>query len=650
MSKHLIKYSVAFIIWIISFSINCALGQNFSSIPNFLKNGCSRKSTLSIPPQIYSTQSNGSNIDVIQYVCHWWINPNTDSISGKVKIIFKSKQAGLNRIDLDMASNLVVTGTKFQGGTPTTSFFDNQTLRVNLAPSSLALQAQDSLIIWYRGRPIASPFGSYTRTTHNGTPIIYTLSEPYGAKDWWPCKQSLTDKADSVDFTISSPSAFRGVSNGLLVSETINSGVRSSRWKHKYPCATYLMALAVTNYTHFRQKAVLSSGDTLPIDNYCYPESLASWAIEMAPIVGIMQHLDSVLIPYPFSNEKYGHAQFAFGGGMEHQTISFMENTSFQLQAHELAHHWFGNKVTCGSWKDIWLNEGFATYLAAIEEVHFGLNNWKSIGQSWIDYITEVPDGSVFCTDTTDIYRIFSGRFSYLKGGYLLHMLRNKIGDSAFYAALRNYLNDPNLKFGFAKTQDLQFHLEQTSGQNFDEFFADWFYGQGFPIYNISISLNGFQADLILNQTSSHPSVNFFEGPVPVRFKGPDGDTIINFNHSQQNQIEQISLNFLANSVELDPEKQILARWNGGLVTDNLPLKNIAKPHISPNPAQNKIQIVGLKSLTEIQILDGLGRVLVGPILRTSFDDKIKLNLPTGLYSILLKNEDGVQIQKLIIE
>lgn len=625
-------------------------GQSSPSISELLHHGCSGKSTLSIQPPGNGVQSNGSNIDVIQYVCHWWINPDNDSIRGKVTLIFKSKQANLSQISLDMANNLVVTSTKFRTLNPSTTFSDNQTLQVNLEPASLPLNAIDSLIIWYNGKPTASPFGSFTRTLHNGTPIIYTLSEPYGAKDWWPCKQALTDKADSVDFTISTPSSYRGVSNGLLISESINAGIRSSRWKHKYPCATYLMALAVTNYAHFRQKAVLSSGDTLPIDNYCYPESQATWSVEMAPIVGIMQHFDSLLIPYPFPKEKYGHAQFAFGGGMEHQTISFMENTSFGLQAHELAHHWFGNKVTCGSWQDIWLNEGFATYLASVEEIRFGLNNWKSIGQSWIDYIAELPDGSVFCTDTTDIYRIFSARYSYFKGGYLLNMLRYRLGDPAFFSALRNYLNDPSLAFGFARTQNLKLHLEQASGQDLSEFFNDWFYGQGYPVFQINASINGSQVNLILNQVTSHPSVGFFEGPVPIRFYGPNGDTLVRINHLQQNQMEVINLNFAPDALEFDPGKQILAKSTGGIISQNAPLKKGLMAIITPNPAKSEIRISGLETLTEVQMTNSLGKVVFEPFQVSDFESRIRLNLPAGWYFIHLKNENGVQTQKILID
>lgn len=638
------KIRLILIFCTLSLHIISAFGQAQFNIPQLAERERLRhlQNHSSAPAEI---QANGDNIDIRQYICHWWINPNNDSIQGKVCIVFKALQNNTSVITLDMASNLAVTAKKFRSFNPAHNFPNTRTLRVNLSPQVVNLGEVDSIIIWYKGRPIPSPFGSYSRILHEGVPVIYTLSEPYGAKDWWPCKQSLTDKADSVDFTISCPLDFRAATNGLLVSETVNGNIRSSRWKHKYPCATYLLALAVTNYQFFRLKATLSSGDTLPIDHYCYPESYSAWSSEMLPIIKIMQDFDSILAPYPFAKEKYGHAQFAFGGGMEHQTISFMGNTDFGLQGHELAHHWFGNLITCGSWKDIWLNEGFASYMDASEQVRTNYSTWNAIATSWQDYFFQDPSGSVYCTDTSDIYRIFSGRLSYVKGGYLLHMLRNKMGTEPFYTALRNYLNDPALRYGFAKTTDLKNHLEQVYGQSLTPFFDDWLFGEGYPTYQIQSMIDGNQVQVVVNQTQSHPSVSFFEGRVPLRFFNTLKDTLIVLDINENGQTANLQLNFSPTGIEYDPEKEILAKWQGTIIAKNQPL--FKQKLVNLKQIGNSVSLSSGDLETGFRILDGVGRIIKSGQL--SSNHKQDFYLPPGVYHFQFQQENLIDHQRIVV-
>lgn len=291
-----------------------------------------------IKSNLLTTPANGQNIDVVQYRAHWWLNPDSDSIRGKVAIVFRPVNQPVSQTSLDLASNLVVESVRFRNVPVQFSFSGNSTLNLNFGNQQLNPGNADSLVIRYRGKPNSTGLGSFNRFQHNGTWLIYTLSEPYGAKDWWPCKQSLNDKADSIDVTLYTPSAYTAVANGLLINQSESNGISTFRWKHKYPIATYLIAIASTNYSFFRHKAVLASGDTLPVDNYCYPENLAEWQSGMQAVTGMISDFDTLLAPYPFPAEKYGHTQFAFGGGMEHQTNSFMQNTDFGLQAHELAH------------------------------------------------------------------------------------------------------------------------------------------------------------------------------------------------------------------------------------------------------------------------------------------------------------------------
>ena len=255
----------------------------------------------------------------------------------------------------------------------------------------------------------------------------------------------------------------------------------------------------------------------IEVQNYVYPEDSLAATDDTPMLIAQMQLYSNLFGEYPFANEQYGHAQFNYGGGMEHQTMSFMGGFSFELMAHELAHQWFGDKVTCGSWEDLWLNEGFATYLSGLCYEHLAPEKWLPFKYSQRDNITSRPDGSVRVQDTTSIQRLFSGRLTYAKGGFLVHMLRWVCGDDAFYAGCRNYLSDPALQYGSARTPQLKAHLEAASGMDLTEFFADWYVGEGYPIYKIRWSQNMDNTVTVeVNQTTSHPSVPFFEMPIPM--------------------------------------------------------------------------------------------------------------------------------------
>jgi len=279
---------------------------------------------------------------------------------------------------------------------------------------------------------------------------------------------------------------------------------------------------------------------------------------------------------------------------MEHTTVSFMANFSRGLIAHELGHQWFGDKITCGSWNDIWLNEGFATYLASlvIENLD-GQVAFTADKNGMINSITSEPGGALYLTDseTANVNRIFSSRLSYNKGAMVLNMLRFKMGNVMFFQALKNYLADPALAYGYAKTPDLQAHLEAVYGQNLTEFFNDWVYKQGFPSYAITAQNFGSgQVKFVVNQTQSHPSVSFFEMPVPVRVTGAGGqlkDFVLNNTSNGQTFTESVP--FVVTGVLFDPKKELISSNNSVVLgLDNFELEALS---LYPNPASSEIYL-----------------------------------------------------------
>ena len=369
-----------------------------------------------------------NNYDLKYHRFNWRIDPAVKYIQGSVTSYFIPTTAVFSEMYFDLSNSLLVDSVKYHN---TSALFvqpAGDALKITL-PSIALAGILDSIIVYYHGTPPNNGFGAFEQSTHNATPIIWTLSEPFGAKDWWPCKQSLNDKIDSIDVYVTTPQAYRVASNGVLVSQIQNGTDKIYHWQSHYPIAAYLIAIGVTNYSVYSNFLPMNPG-TLEVLNYVYPENLSTAQSQTPDILNVITLYDSLFIPYPFAKEKYGHCQFGWGGGMEHQTMSFVTNFSHSLIAHECAHQWFGDMVTCGSWEDIWLNEGFATYMEGLTEQYLFPATWANWKLSKKNNVTSSPGGSVLCDDTTNINRIFSSRLSYNKAAYVLHMLRWKLGDA----------------------------------------------------------------------------------------------------------------------------------------------------------------------------------------------------------------------------
>lgn len=585
--------------------------------------------------------------DVVYHRLSLEVDPAISYITGQVTTWFKPQMPGLDILHFDLYDGLVIDSIYWHN-TVCAYTQSNHTLAIQI-PEFLQGGMLDSLTIWYQGEPSTSGFGSFNKSTHNNTPVLWTLSEPYGARDWWPCKQDLTDKADSVDVIITTPEIYRAASNGLLVDEYAIGNRKVYHWQHRYPIAAYLVAFAVTDYAVYSD-FVPTADKPIEVLNYVYPENLASSQSATQAIVPIMQLYNDLFGLYPFADEKYGHAQFGWGGGMEHQTMSFMVGFSHLLMAHELAHQWFGDKVTCGTWEDIWLNEGFATYLEGLNYEHgIGPTDWMSWKKGKIDHVISSPGGSVWVNDTTSVGRIFSSRLSYSKGAMLLHMLRWELGDEAFFQGVRNYLNDPQNAYAYGQTQELIDHLEASSGQDLTQFFQNWFYGEGYPTYTMNWSADGNQVILQVDQTTSHPSVTFFPMTLPIHIHGVAGqDTIVRLPHTYSGESFLINLPWQATDLQFDPDLWIVKGetqitvgvedplWSTGFSCFPNPTGSSPLTILSPgNPVQR------------IAVIDQLGRTttISGINGQTRLDIPAK-QIPGGLSYLLITTEKGTLIRK----
>jgi len=589
------------------------------------------------------------NYDVKYYRCYWNINPAINFISGNITTYFKP-QSPIDSLQMDASISLSIDSVLYHNSKIVFSQLTGDILQIHF-PNTINLL--DSISVFYHGVPPPSGFGSFMQKTHgpNNDPVIWTLSEPYGARDWWPCKMTLTDKADSIDTYITIPPGNKAASNGLL-KEIIPQGSNFTyHWKHRHPIAAYLIAQAVTNYTSYTDTAQLQNGP-MPVLYYVYPEDSANSRTTDKQLLKVIHYYDSLFVPYSFADEKYGHAEFGWGGGMEHQTMSFVGGFPIDLLAHELAHQWFGDRITCGTWRDIWLNEGFAVYCTAISLTKlFGeqyFTNWKYLTSS---NITSVSNGSVYVDDTTSVARVFDNRLTYNKGSYLLHMLRCMLGDSLFFTGIRNYLNDPTLAFAFAKTNMLQQHLENVYGKSLNNFFQEWFYGQGFPSYLVLYNQDANkQLKITISQSTSDNSVSFFEMPVPIELKGQGKDTFIVFDYTSPGQVFYTNLNFKVDSVFFDPNLNILS-LNNKVMNEYAYLRSLQSLVVYPNPTSDvvNIEVNDFSNFPRsVELYNVLGQKLLD-FTPAEHEFSVSLtNLANGTYYLKIISDDKVYTQKII--
>lgn len=613
-----------------------------------------RKSMMRSESQLYSKMINYNvNPNTLNYDLKYQrldlnLDPAQYYVSGTVTNHFIPNQ-NISSIYFDFSNVLTVSEVKYHG--TNLSFIQLQTKEIKIDfPTALASATIDSLSIKYSGAP--DTFGSagdaFTVEMQGGTPVLFTLSEPYGAQEWFPTKQSMNDKIEKVDIKITTPSQYNVASNGKLISETTLPGSKKlTFWQTNYPIPAYLVALGITNYTKFND---VMGTPPFPFVNYVYP-STANNSSTMANInwtKDIMNVFEENFGPYPYRNEKYGHMEFGWGGGMEHSTMSSMGSWGKGIIAHELAHQWFGDKVTCGAWNDIWLNEGFATFgeHLANEKLLMSNSQFMSYLLSEMNYITGSAGGSVYVDDANlgNTNAVFNGRLSYSKGGYVLRMMKWVLGDAAFYQALKDYHNQPNLAYKYAVTIDLKNSFLQSTGKDFTEFFNDWIYGQGYPTYQIKWNQT---ADKILRfkvgQTQSHPSVSFFEMPLPIKVNGTAGQVaylVLNNNSNNQNFAE--ALTFTVASVQFNYENQIITK--GSTVTKDtsiLAVNDAAKNEIRiyPNPVKDQLSVDGITKDESYEIFSVDGKLVKSGML--SAKNSVGVNtLPKGVYLLKIAEKN----------
>ena len=526
----------------------------------------------------------------------------------------------------------------------------------------------DVQIFYYGSVNTGDPFFSGISTgAHWQYPSFHTtwtLSEPNNAYQWFPVKQDLNDKADSVWFFATTANTNKVACNGLLTNtELLPDNQVRYEWKSQYPIDYYLISFAVANYQDYSFYVTIpQTGDSMLVQNYIYntPECLTNYKEEIDQTGEMIIHFSELFGAYPFAAEKYGHALAPIRGGMEHQTMTSLGYFYEDLIVHELAHQWFGDQVTCNSWEYIWLNEGFASYSTYLwNEFKYG----KERAQEWFDesergnVLANGARGSVYVPKEyiDNEARIFSGLLTYDKGATLVHMLRFEFdNDDLFFEALRTYLQRYNFKT--ADVSDLQAVLEEVSGKNFTTFFDQWFYGEGYPMFDIVWENKN---DTLFMKSSQRVTASditpLFRTPFEIEIIYTDDSTdIIRFDQQELTQYFQLPIQNgkTVRTVSFDPQHWLLATGSAMQgevsVKENLPKLAFS---IYPNPVSDIVNIHFDEisdSPKEIIVTSLDGKVVKVITTPESVYSLNVSNLASGIYHVQIRSNGQVGGQKLI--
>ncbi|MFH1999571.1 MAG: M1 family metallopeptidase [Planctomycetota bacterium] len=459
----------------------------------------------------------------------------------------------------------------------------------------------------YDGYPQCEDHGCLF-THHNGEDLIYTLSEPWSSYKWWPVKANnlgkgkadLVDKA-TADLSFTVPATMEVASNGILQSTTLLPGdLKKFHWRTNYPTAPYLFCFAATNYIKLTDTYYFN-GTPLDVEFYIYPEDephLHEWTDKLEYMFNVFNEKYGM---YPYMDEKYGIAQVESPGGMEHQTMTFQKGVwgdtwhgydrSEMVTAHELAHQWWGDVVTCMTWNEIWLNEGFASYSEAIwienaDDYLSGLNYGEEAFHEYMEHVRcdlsfnppgvfpTLPGEMIYRSDISTHEDVFDFNMVYAKAAWVLHMLRHFVSDDKFFCFLKHYRD--RFEFSSAETNDLMHTAEDIYGrtgpgylEDLSWFFDEWIYRPGAPLYNCWWYYKNSNTIIVKisqrQRLSGHPLDTVFTMPIDivyikqnvehkvVLFDEPD-DVLCPIN------TYEITTNGLIGKLIFDPDNWILKR------------------------------------------------------------------------------------------
>lgn len=605
--------------------------------------------------------------DVTRYRLNLRLDPAALSLDGYVHLVYASGFAGLQTVVLDLTDQLEVLAVSHPAGSLAYTH-QGDSLAVHL-PAGLALGQVDSFTVHYAGQPPEPTFNrglmyrTYTLGGHQGVSVA-NMSQPAYAKYWWPCKDKPGDKA-LCEVTITVPEGLTAVSNGKLVgSSSPEAGWTSFAWREDYPIASYLVSVAVADYVLQEDFCSTTAGSEIPLNNWVFPPDAEDALVDFEPLCAMVEMCEGHFGPYPFQGEKYGHAEFLWTGGMEHQTVTSIgygslpgDGSRAWLIVHELGHQWFGDSLTPATWADIWLNEGFATYIEALWTEHLeGHEAYLAKLVSWREPGSWAVQGPVY-----DPMPVFPGRVIYDKGAWILHMLRGRLGDGVFFPMVRDWAQGGQRPLATVTTEEFIAHASTWAGEDLGAFLWPYLTSTDIPRVALEFSLaegTGGPRSLVRLQLRQLQGT-LFDNVYPVAVTTAAGQTVHRVRLAGATAAVELQADGEVLDLQLDPARWVL--WEPAAATG--PAEGLIGAY--PNPSSDGyVQLRYL--LTEpasvrLRVYDARGREVaaadLGQVLpeagfnETAWNQRDQAGRPvaSGVYWVALEVDGRRSLRRITI-
>ena len=586
-------------------------------------------------------------VDVLHYDIYLHIDPTQKTINGTARLQARLTMKTEDSIHLDLISLAVDS-----------LFINQKSLPILQEPERLFIKTADlpaeaetfEIKIVYHGQPGNDGFGGFFFADN----VIFTVGEglnsspPSMLRFWVPSHDVPDDKA-TLDMKINVPDSLVAVSNGTLVETIVEQDRKIFHWQENFPIATYLIAISISDFDSFSDIYISAAGDTIPLEYFVYPQDIEDAKTDWHDVGKMMAFFENFITPYPF--EKYGMVEVPMRGAMEHQTMTSYsdrlitgDNSYDEVVVHELAHQWWGNLVTLADWRDIWLNEGFASYCEGLYIEH---QSGELALQEYIEgfktaYLQEISRrGNFTLYDPEYLW----GSTVYKKGAWVLHMLRWTLGRDVFEETLKSYAQ--MFAYGNAVTSQFQDVCESVSGQDLDWFFQQWVYGKGLPHLNvgwsyIELSQEKFSVNIMLQQVQMVDQL--FILPIEIELLTASGAVRDTLLLDQKSKSFALDLDAKPVDLRIDPANWLLEETD--IISRPLP-EGIQEGKISlaqnyPNPflpaqhekgTQITFQIIWQNTPVDVSLIiyDVLGRKI-----RTLVEKR----LPSGLHTFSWDGRD----------